>query len=101
MAPDPSFAGYDSHSERPLLVGPMPGEVGETFARVWFQARAKGEPGPPDVATYFRGVWRGGIDAGLLWNDGKACFFKGADYTRYALARDTADPGYPKPIASG
>ncbi len=39
MAPDPSFAGYNSFSEGPLLAGPMLGEVGETFARVWFQAR--------------------------------------------------------------
>ncbi|MEP7126593.1 MAG: hemopexin repeat-containing protein [Byssovorax sp.] len=39
MAPDPSFAGYSSLSEGPLLAGPMLGEVGETFARVWFQAR--------------------------------------------------------------
>jgi alkaline phosphatase D len=39
MAPDPSFAGYNSHAEGPLLAGPMLGEAGETFARVWFQAR--------------------------------------------------------------
>jgi alkaline phosphatase D len=39
MAPDPSFAGYNSHAEGPLLAGPMLGEVGETFARVWVQAR--------------------------------------------------------------
>lgn len=39
MGSDPSFAGEGSLSRGPLLAGPMLGEVGETFARVWFQAR--------------------------------------------------------------
>ena len=39
MPPAPPFAGYNSHTEGPLLAGPMLGEAGETFARVWFQAR--------------------------------------------------------------
>mgnify|MGYP000568336021 CR=1 FL=1 len=47
MPPDPSlandgslsFAGYNSHPSGPLLAGPMLGEVGETFARVWVQGR--------------------------------------------------------------
>lgn len=34
-----SFEGYNSHPSGPLLAGPMLGEVGETFARVWVQAR--------------------------------------------------------------
>ena len=39
MARGATFAGDDSHPEGLLLAGPMLGEVGETFARVWFQAR--------------------------------------------------------------
>jgi hypothetical protein len=39
MATDAPFAGYNSQPEGPLLAGPMLGEAGETFARVWFQAR--------------------------------------------------------------
>lgn len=39
MPPAPPFAGYNSHAEGPLLAGPLLGEAGETFARVWVQAR--------------------------------------------------------------
>ncbi len=35
----PTLAGSNSHSRGPLLAGPMLGEAGETFARVWVQAR--------------------------------------------------------------
>lgn len=39
MPPTASLAGHNSHASGPLLAGPMLGEVGETFARVWVQAR--------------------------------------------------------------
>lgn len=40
MAPvTPLDKGWNSHEEGPLLSGPMLGEVGETAARVWAQAR--------------------------------------------------------------
>ena len=35
----------------------------------------------------------------FVWPNGKAYFFHGVRYIRYELARDSADPGYPKPIA--
>ena len=35
----PTLAGLNSYPEGPLLAGPMLGEAGATFARVWVQAR--------------------------------------------------------------
>jgi hypothetical protein len=40
-----------------------------------------------------------GIDAGVLWNNGKAYYFKGSQYIRYDIAADKVDPGYPAAIA--
>jgi hypothetical protein len=42
-----------------------------------------------------------GIDCAVVWNNGKAYFFKGDRYVRYEMdpAREGVDPGYPKPIA--
>jgi len=40
-----------------------------------------------------------GIDASVLWNNGKAYFFKGENYIRYDVATDKADDGYPLPIS--
>lgn len=64
----------------------------------------KTEPGYPKPIA---GNWPGfpanfaaGIDAWVLWNNGKAYFFKGTDYIRYDVAGDHADLGYPKPIAN-
>ncbi len=37
--------------------------------------------------------------AAVLWDNGKAYFFKGDQYVRYDVAGDRADPGYPLPIA--
>ncbi len=34
-------------------------------------------------------------------SNGKAYFFKGAEYFRYDLAQDGADAGYPQPICHG
>ncbi len=42
-----------------------------------------------------------GIDAAVVWNNGKAYFFKGAQYIRYDMKTDKVDGGYPKPIAGG
>jgi hypothetical protein len=39
------------------------------------------------------------VDAAVVWNNGKAYFFKGSQYIRYDIAADRADVGYPVPIA--
>jgi hypothetical protein len=43
--------------------------------------------------------WTDGIDAGLDWGNGKAYFFRGAQYVRYDIATDQVDAGYPASIA--
>jgi hypothetical protein len=45
------------------------------------------------------GEFQSGIDAVVLWNNGKAYLFKGRQYVRYDLASDRVDAGYPLPIA--
>jgi hypothetical protein len=40
------------------------------------------------------------IDAVVEWDNGKAYFFKGSQYSRYDMKADRVDPGYPKPINS-
>ena len=68
-------------------------------------ARDKADPGyPADI----KGGWPGfpasfaaGIDDVVVWNNGKAYFFKGSEYIRYDIAADKIDPGYPQPIAGG
>jgi len=37
----------------------------------------------------------------LVWDESKAYFFKGDEYTRYDIAGDQADEGYPQTISSG
>ncbi len=39
-----------------------------------------------------------GIDTAILWDNGKAYFFKGDEYISYDLYRDMSDPGYPQKI---
>ena len=39
------------------------------------------------------------LDASLNWGNGKAYFFRGADYIRYDIATDRVDDGYPLQIA--
>jgi len=41
-----------------------------------------------------------GVDAAVVWPNGKAYFFKGDQYARYTIApNERVDPGYPQPIA--
>jgi hypothetical protein len=65
-------------------------------------AKDKADPGYPRAIA---GAWPGfpasfaaGVDAAVVWNNGKAYFFKGSDYIRYDIAADKTDAGYPKPI---
>lgn len=66
--------------------------------------RDKADPGyPVPIAGNWRGfpaAFAAGIDAWLLWNNGKAYFFKGDQYLRYDVATDKVDAGYPAPIAA-
>lgn len=41
-----------------------------------------------------------GLDASVLWSNGKAYFFKGSQYVRYDIAADSVDAGFPQPIAA-
>jgi hypothetical protein len=59
-----------------------------------------------DWPKAIQGNWQGfpasftaGINAAVMWTNGKAYFFKGAEYIRYDIAADKVDAGYPKPIA--
>jgi len=67
-------------------------------------ATDKADSGYRDI----KGGWPGfpasfaaGIDDVVVWNNGKAYFFKGSEYIRYDIAADKTDPGYPQPIAGG
>jgi YbgC/YbaW family acyl-CoA thioester hydrolase len=64
------------------------------------------EPGYPQKLN--SGNWLGwpidfyqGIDAAVLWNNGKAYFFKGDEYIRYDIYKEMTDQGYPKKIKEG
>jgi hypothetical protein len=61
------------------------------------------DPGYPAAIA---GNWPGfpadfaaGINAAVVWNNGKAYFFKGSQYIRYDIASDKVDAGYPAAIA--
>jgi hypothetical protein len=47
----------------------------------------------------FPATFTSGVSAAVVWNNGKAYFFKGSQYIRYDIAADQVDPGYPKPIS--
>jgi hypothetical protein len=38
------------------------------------------------------------ISAAIMWPNGKAYFFQGADYVRYDVATDRTDGGFPQRI---
>ncbi|MDY7023535.1 MAG: hemopexin repeat-containing protein [Cyanobacteriota bacterium] len=42
-----------------------------------------------------------GIDAGLVWPNGKAYFFRGDEFICYDLYRDCVEAGYPQKLNSG
>jgi len=65
-------------------------------------ATDKVDPGYPKP---IQGNWPGfpasfaaGVNAAVVWNNGKAYFFKGSEYIRYDIATDRVDAGYPQPI---
>lgn len=59
-----------------------------------------GYPGSISAAWHnWPATWSDGIDAGVVWNNGKAYMFRGSQYLRYDIATDRVDPGYPLPIA--
>ena len=37
-----------------------------------------------------------GVDAGVVWTNGKAYFFKGSQFVRFELPAERVDPGYPR-----
>jgi hypothetical protein len=67
---------------------------------------AKTDKVDPGYPVPIAGNWPGfppafaaGVSAGVMWNNGKAYYFKGNQYLRYDVAADKVDPGYPLPIA--
>lgn len=65
-----------------------------------------GDHADPGYPLFIAGPWRdfppafeASVDAGVVWPNGKAYFFKGNQYIRYDVAADRTDPGYPLPIA--
>jgi hypothetical protein len=65
-------------------------------------ATDKADSGYPKA---IQGNWPGfpasfaaGVNVAVVWNNGKAYFFKGSEYIRYDIATDKTDAGYPKPI---
>jgi hypothetical protein len=66
-------------------------------------ATDKADPGYPaaiqDGWPGFPPSFAAGVDDAVVWNNGKAYFFKGSEYIRYDIAADKTDAGYPQPIA--
>jgi TolB-like protein len=61
------------------------------------------DPGYPKLVndeTWPGMIWTDGFDDVVLWENGKAFFFKDNQCIRYDLPADRADPGYPQPIDS-
>src|SRR5262249_28652989 len=61
----------------------------------------------PDYPQPIAGRWPGfppefesGIDAEVMWNNGKVYFFKKDQYLRYDIASDKVEAGYPQPIGA-
>jgi hypothetical protein len=77
---------------------------GSNYYRVQIDPPNPGvEPGYPAPIS---GRWPGlgevfpiGIDAAVIWPNGKAYLFKGSQYVRYSISpREGVDVGYPQPI---
>lgn len=56
-------------------------------------------PEPLDTDVAQPPPWDPTLDAVFVRHDGKAYWFRGADYLRYDVARDEADSGYPRATA--
>jgi hypothetical protein len=67
-------------------------------------AADKVDPGYPfPIAGHWKGFpasFESGIDAAVMWNNGKAYFFKGSHYLRFDVAADKVDPGFPASISA-
>ena len=67
-------------------------------------ASGKTDPGhPADIAGNWKGfpaAFNKGIDAGVVWTNGKAYYFKGSQFVRFDLPNESVDPGYPMTISS-
>lgn len=106
-ASDATFIGTAyPHAVAPSSVWPN-GKVyffkGSQYARY----DVKDDKVDPGFPSPIAGKWPGfppsfaaGIDAVLMWNNGKAYFFKGTEYLRYDIATDKTDPNYPRSIAA-
>jgi hypothetical protein len=77
---------------------------GDSYARFDI-AGDRVDPGyPQPIANGWAGLAAAGfadsLDAAVLWNNGKAYFFKGGSYVRFDVAADRVD-AEPRPIADG
>jgi hypothetical protein len=57
---------------------------------------------PANIKTFWGNwpaAWNDGVDAAVVWGNGKAYFFRDTQYLRYDIALDRVDAGYPRPIA--
>jgi hypothetical protein len=94
--------------------------AGATITSIWPTGKAyffkgsqyvrydvKTDKADPDYPQPIAGHWPGfppefesGIDAEVMWNNGKVYFFKGDQYLRYDIASDKVDAGFPQPIVA-
>lgn len=76
---------------------------GNEYAR-FDDAAGKTDPGYPlPIAGFWAGFpddFADGVDADVLWTNGKAYYFKGSRYVRFDLPTDRVDPGYPMDISA-
>jgi hypothetical protein len=75
---------------------------GSTYVRYDIAAGKVDGGFPRPIAGNWKGLpasFTAGIEAAVVWDDGKVYFFKDAQYVRYDIAANTADAGFPKPIA--
>jgi len=56
-----------------------------------------GYPKPIDEKNWPGIPWKN-IDAVVVMDNGKACFFKGGEFIQYDIQADRADQGFPQPI---